>query len=160
MPDDWWTDDDQLVAVLADALDEARAVPPEFVEAGKAAYVWRTIDAELAALTYDSVADAELAGTLRADSATLRALTFASADLTIELEVTADALLGQVVPVEAGRVTAYAGPAADTLDRVEVGTAVIDELGFFVLRPVPAGSFRLLCRTASGITALTGWIHP
>lgn len=158
MPDDWLSDDDRLLAVLADALDDARAVPPRFVEAGKAAYAWRTIDAELAALTYDSAADLELAGVLRADSATLRALTFAAADLTIELELTAEALLGQISPVEAGDVTAYSGPVTDEVSTI--GTAVVDELGFFVLRPVPGEPFRLLCRTASGTTVLTGVVSP
>jgi len=157
MPDDWMTDDDRLLAVLADALDDARAVPPGFVEAGKAAYAWRTIDAELAALTYDSAVD-DLAGVLRADSATLRALTFAAAELTIELELTAEALLGQISPVEAGDATAYSGPVTDEVN--EIGTAVIDELGFFVLRPVPGEPFRLLCRTASGTTVLTGVVSP
>ena len=32
----------------------AEAVPPEFVEAGKNAFAWHNIDAELAQLTYDS----------------------------------------------------------------------------------------------------------
>ena len=52
-----WADDDQLFAALKEAMRAARAVPPEFVEAGKSAYAWRNIDAELASLTYDSTRD-------------------------------------------------------------------------------------------------------
>ncbi len=31
----WWTDDDQLIAALSDALSQARAVPREFIKIGK-----------------------------------------------------------------------------------------------------------------------------
>jgi hypothetical protein len=153
MASQWWNDDDQLLAVLKDALRTEEAQPREFVEAGKAAYAWRTVDAELAALTYDSAGDAGLVGVTRSESATLRALTFASADLTIELEVTPEALLGQITPVQAGSVSVQVGTA-------EVSSAPIDELGFFIIRPVPAGAFRLLCRTASGAAVLTALVSP
>ncbi|GAB3955588.1 hypothetical protein GCM10029976_098820 [Kribbella albertanoniae] len=49
-----WNDDGQLLEALRDALVTEQEVPRAFVEAGKAAFAWRTIDAELAALTYDS----------------------------------------------------------------------------------------------------------
>jgi hypothetical protein len=158
----WWTDDDRLLAALDDALGTAHAVPPEFVEAGKAAYAWRTIDAELAALTYDSATDAELVTATRAEPATLRALTFASAGLTIDLEVTPDEILGQFSPEQPGQVTAYAGTLAadDEPGTTDVGTAAVDELGFFIIRPLPVEPFRLLCRTTSGLTVLTGWVSP
>ena len=51
-----WGDDDHLLAALGEAVRAARAVPPEFTAAGQAAFTWRTIDAELAALTFDSAA--------------------------------------------------------------------------------------------------------
>lgn len=158
MPDEWWSDDDRLLATLEDAVSSAQAVPSSFLAAGKAVYAWRTIDAELADLTYDSAADPELLSAIRAESATLRALTFVSAGLTIEIEVTPEGLLGQISPVQAGQVTAYAGTADAGEENSGFGTAVIDELGFFVIRPLPAEAFRLLCRTASGVTVLTGLI--
>jgi hypothetical protein len=162
MSSQWWTDDDQLLAALDDALGTAKAVPPEFVEAGQAAYAWRMIDAELAALTYDSAGDAELVTATRAEPATLRALTFASTGLTIDLEVRPDELLGQLSPEQPGQVTAYAGTVAadDEPVTTEVGTAVVDELGFFIIRPLPAEPFRLLCRTTAGPAVLTGWVSP
>jgi Tfp pilus tip-associated adhesin PilY1 len=146
-----WSDD-ELFAALKQALRAAQNVPKEFIEAGKAAYAWHNIDAELAALTYDSAVSVG-AGTAvtRSEPATLRALTFAASQLTLELEVTGDALRGQLVPPQAGtiEVRTAAGPVAD---------AAVDEVGYFVIRPVPSGSFRLSCRTTSGITILTGWI--
>ena len=55
--------DDRLIEVLRRALAEADEVPTEVVAAARAAWTWRTIDAELAALVHDSTLDdQELAG--------------------------------------------------------------------------------------------------
>src|SRR5262249_22425095 len=97
-----WADDDQLFAALKEALRARQAVPPEFIEAGKSAYAWRNIDAELASLTYDSTRD--LVPSVRAETASIRALTFTSAHLIIELEVSGESLHGQVVPAGEGAV--------------------------------------------------------
>ena len=148
----WWSDDEQLLAELGEALRAARAVPRGFVEAGKAAYTWHDVDAELAALTYDSALDEQVfAAVNRAEPAPLRALTFVSTGLTVELEVTDDALLGQIVPPQPGELEEHLADG-------RVTTAPIDELGCFVVRPIPSGSFRLHCRTAGGAAVLTDWI--
>ena len=135
MTGQWWNDDAELLATLAEAVRAERAVPPAFVEAGKAAYTWRTIDAELAALVYDSASEPVLT---RAEVASLRALTFASAGLTIELEITDGGLLGQLVPPGRGEVEVQT--AVGTAARVSA-----DDVGFFAIRPVPTGRFRLRC---------------
>jgi hypothetical protein len=146
----WWSDDDQLLAALGDAQRTARDVPPDFVEAGKAAFAWRDIDAELAALTYDSARDTEREPAVsRAELALLRYLTFASEQVTIELEVTRDTVLGQIVPPQSGVLKVHVRDG-------EPVTAVIDEIGCFVLRPVPSGQFRLHCHLA-GADVVTDW---
>jgi hypothetical protein len=151
MAESW--DDDELLAALGQALAARRAVPREFVEAGQSAFAWRNIDAELAQLTYDSARGAEPEPALRAapEAASIRALTFTSAHLTIELEVTRDALVGQVIPVQAGtiEVQSQGGPAT---------AFPADEIGCFSIAPIPAGPFRLYCRTAAGVDAVTGWV--
>jgi hypothetical protein len=144
-------EDDALIAALQEALRARQAVPDEFVEAGKSAFAWRNIDAELARLTYDSVRDLELAASVRAEEATIRALTFTSARLTIELEVTSDAVLGQVVPGQTATIIVQPG-AAGTQTEVRA-----DEIGCFTIQPIPAGAFRLQCRTDTGTEVLTGW---
>ena len=144
-------DDDALLAALREALRAWEAVPPDFVEAARNAFAWHNIDAELAQLTYDSSRDAEYEPSLRAEAASIRALTFTSAHLTIELEVTEDSLLGQVIPAQAGVVTIQPRDGAET-------TVPADEIGCFSVRPIPSGAFRLHCRTASDVDALTGWI--
>jgi hypothetical protein len=149
-----WHDDDRLFTSLKEALREAEELPPRFVDVGKAAFAWHNIDAELADLTYDSsMAEVQPVGAMRAQDASLRALTYATADLTIEIEITADAVLGQILPPQAASASIYlaAGPVAET---------PVDDMGFFAIRPVPRSSFRLRCVTPAGLDIMTGLITP
>src|SRR5262249_53287072 len=128
--------------------------PERFVEAAKAAYTWHTVDAELAALTYDSAAQpagrpGHLAG-VRAESAPLRALTFTTSRLRIQIEVTGDALHGQIIPEEPAEI--------EVRPRSDRCPLEADEVGCFTIRPIPTGPFQLHCRTASGATVLTSSI--
>jgi len=144
-------DYEELLTALREALRAREAVPPEFVEAAKNAFAWHNIDAELAQLTYDSSRDSDYDASIRAEAASIRALTFTSTHLTIELEVTHDSLLGQIIPAQAGVIKIQPRDGAET-------EFPADEIGCFSIRPIPSGSFRLHCRTAGGIDALTGWI--
>jgi hypothetical protein len=144
-------DDEELLAALRHALAERQVVPPEFVEAAKNAFAWHNIDAELAELTYDSSRDAEPAPSTRAETASIRALTFTSAHLTIELEVTHDSLLGQIVPAQPGTIKVQLRDGAES-------TVPADGIGRFTIRPMPAGTFRLHCKTSADADALTSWI--
>ncbi|HKA97468.1 MAG TPA: hypothetical protein VKD66_14470 [Streptosporangiaceae bacterium] len=146
-----WDDDDTLLAALKEAVRARRAVPPEFVEAGKNAFAWHNIDAELAQLTYDSSRDLELVPSVRTESASIRALTFSSPHLTIELEVTPDSLVGQVIPAQSAVITIQPRSGAETV-------VPSDEIGLFSIRPIPPGPFRLYCRTDAGLDVMTGWI--
>ena len=150
VPDIW--DDEELLDALRQALAERRTVPPEFVEAAKNAFARRSIDidVELAELTYDSSRDAEPEPSTRAETASIRALTFTSAHLTLELEVTHDSLLGQIVPAQAGTIKVQLRDGAET-------TVPADRIGRFTIRPIPAGEFRLHCKTSADTDALTGW---
>jgi hypothetical protein len=53
----WWKDDDQLLAALGEALRSGRSMPAGFIPMGKAAFSWRGIDAELATPTHDPAVD-------------------------------------------------------------------------------------------------------
>jgi hypothetical protein len=149
MRDIW--DDEQLLAALREALGADEAVPPEFIELGKNAYAWHNIDAELAQLTYDSSHEPDRALSLRAEAASIRALTFTSAHLTIELEVSEDSVLGQVIPAQPGMIEIQGreGTTAST---------EADEVGCFLIRPIPDSPFRLRFRTADDTDILTGSI--
>jgi hypothetical protein len=147
---DIW-DDEQLLAALREALEADEAVPPEFIELGKSAFAWHNIDAELAQLTYDSSHEPQAAMSLRAEAASIRALTFTSAHLTIELEVSEDSVLGQVIPAQAGMIEIQ-GREGTT------ATIAADEVGCFLIRPIPDSPFRLRFHTADGSDILTGSI--
>ena len=150
------TDDDRFAADLAAALQGAD-VPQSFLDAGRAAFAWRGVDAELAELRLDTLTAG--AGSLRGDGpAAPRALSFAAGDLSIEIELHPDAVRGQLVPPTAGTVTLH------RINAAEVGAAeqhaTIDDLGWFVLSPAPRERFQLHVRTSTGRAALTGWITP
>jgi hypothetical protein len=151
MTSEWWNDDDALLASVKAALREADDVPISFIESGKASYTWHSIDAELAALSYDSAHDDLVGATTRAEQAELRSLTFDARGLSIELEIIAGTLHGQLVPPQAGTVEL----------RQEFGTvtpAEVNDAGYFTISPVPEGAFRLYCRTEGGATVLTDQI--
>ena len=148
MLEDW--DDEQLLAALGEAIKARAAVPAWFVQTGKNAYAWHNIDAELAQLTYDSRSDADAMAVTRSETASIRALTFTSARLSIELEVAEGSLLGQVVPPQAGTL--------ETRTEAGMTTSPVDEGGCFAVEPIPPGPFLLRFRTTDGVYVMTGWI--
>jgi hypothetical protein len=154
MTDDWT--DEELLAGLREALAARQAVPPGFVDAARGAFAWRTIDAELAQLTYDSLAGSGAAPVTRSEPASIRALTFTSPRLTIELEVAGDSLLGQVVPPQAATIQVQRQNSAGEDGDETVIEA--DQIGCFVIQPAPRGPFRLRCQTEASVDVLTGWI--
>ena len=150
MPDGLNWDDEQLLAALAEAMRARRRVPEWFVETGKNAYAWHNIDAELAQLTYDSSRDEDTVAAVRSEAASIRALTFTSPGLSIELEVGEGSLLGQIIPPRAGTLEVHTTAG--------VATSQVDETGFFVVEPKPTGRFRLRFRVADETDVLTGWV--
>jgi len=147
---DGW-DDEQLMAALRESMRARRAVPDWFLETGRSAYAWHNIDAELALLTYDSESDTDRAAIMRSEAASIRALTFTSAHMSIEIEVTGGSLLGQIIPPREGTIETQTRAGEST-------TTPIDEIGCFSVVPIPASPFRLRCRTTDGTDVLTGWI--
>ena len=116
MRNDW--DDDRLLRALGQALKARQAVPSWFIETGRNAFAWHNIEAELAQLTYDSNEDRLQAAVMRSETASIRALTFTSAHLSVELEVTGNSLLGQLLPAREGELEIHtrAGEISTTGD--------------------------------------------
>jgi hypothetical protein len=150
---------EDLLDTLRDALRLTDGVPPEVVAAAKESFTWRTIDAELAELSYDSLLTGELAGTR--GQVDVRTLSFEFGPLTVEIEVE-DApaasrcrLVGQVAP----RV-----PVSVEVHHVEVSTPIVtqpDPLGRFSFDDVERGPVRLLLRFAPAegpAMLLTEWV--
>lgn len=138
--------DDRLLADLGDAVRERAAVPDSFVAAAKAAFAWRTVDAELAALSADS--GPALAG-LRSGGPARHELLFTVDGLTIDVQVTESALQGLLDPADGGTVELHRASGA-------VETTTITD-GWFAFRPAPRGLVRLRVTTTSGRVAVTPW---
>ena len=132
-------EDDQLLTELRGAIDSQDAIPDRLVESAKAAYVWRTIDEELAQLQYDSLAEA---GAAVRSAETAVHLTFGASETFIEVDVTSDGILGQVIPPVA-EVRLIHGNG-DTV----VGTC--DEDGRFRFERPRSGPARLVAVRADG----------
>ena len=142
---------DPTFASLRSVIERADPVPPAVVEAARAAYTWRTIDAELAELTADS---AMATAGVRSSSAP-RLLTFEGAGVEVEVEVAQTGstrrLTGQLVPVGPARVTVrWSGGTQE---------AVADELGRFAVEGIPAGTVSLVVdRAGAEHPIVTSWI--
>jgi len=145
------TDDDRLLRELGTAVRDAGQVPESFLAAGRAAFAWRNVDLELAELTELTELTAPAPVAVRAEPAPLLSFTFAARDLTIEVEASGEALMGQVVPARPGRIELRPahGPTRDE---------PVDEVGWFAFRPPPSGMFRLYLHTTDGRQILTEWV--
>lgn len=148
---------ERLWRALAAVVGEGDPVPPEILQSGRDSFAWRTIDAELAALTYDSAAEHPATAVVRASEGP-RLVTFEAPDLTVEVEVTVlgarRRLIGQLVPPHQALVT---------VRHHQGGTVAVeaDELGRFRAEDLPAGLSSLRCQLAGmeeGATVVTDWI--
>jgi hypothetical protein len=131
-------------------------VPPELLAAAADAFSWRTIEAELAELVFDSQVDHDDVALVRGPPER-RLLSFHAARLTIDLEVTSTSssrgLVGQLAPPRQASVEIRVG---DTSIAVAA-----DDLGRFRAGPVPTGPMSLRCGVASGEPGppvVTDWV--
>src|ERR1039457_2062693 len=148
--DSW--DEEELLAALRQIFDSQREPPPaEIAEAGKRIFAWYDAGKDLAQLTYASASEADREPLTRTETADIRSMTFSSARITIELEFTADVVLGQVVPPQLTTLTMQLGNDRDT-------SLAADEAGYFSIRPAPPGKFRLRCQNDGDADVLTAWI--
>src|SRR3954452_3735878 len=147
---------DALLAELAEVVAQVDPVPSAVTDFARIALELRTVDAELAELTYDSAADAEQALAVRSGSSP-RMLSFEAGGLGIELEVTPSGdtrdLEGQLVPPQ----------AADIEIRHPARTFAVeaDEVGRFTAQGIPAGPVSLRCRlraVAMATPVTTEWL--
>jgi hypothetical protein len=146
-----WEDDQVLLAELNAALAEAALVPDEFVAAALGALTWRSIDVDLAVaeLTFDSAWDTELATRTRLANS-VRMLAFHGDGMSVEIEITAAGITGQLTPAVDARIGCQT--ATGTFDETTA-----DAVGCFVLRVPPSGPVRLHVRYGDRVVA-TSWI--
>jgi hypothetical protein len=149
-------DDDEAdpVGEPSQTAEPADAVPPDLVEAGIAVYTFRTLDAELAALAFDSAAGGD--EQLMPSERPARLLSFETADLTIEVEIIPQGetihLVGQILPPAVVQI--------DVRQQEVVSTGTTDGLGRFSLILPELGPFQLSLPYAGpkGGATMTDWI--
>ena len=157
MTDVWelWDDDDVLESELRRLATLADPVPAAVLEVAKAGLAWRTIDAELAELSYDSMLEGAGAG---ARGGAGRELTFEAGGFVVDLQVSdpadpfdAGSLLGQLVPSQ---------PAViEIRTPTEVVEVTADGLGRFRAPHPGPGPISLRCRLGErGTTIATDWV--
>ena len=142
--------DDELAARLGRLLAHVDPVPATVLAAAKASATWRSIDAELASLMYDSVLDSdELVGVRGGGN---RLLTFSSPDATIEVEVLGGgrSLVGQVTGVAPVRLEICSREGARATES--------DALGHFSCEGVPPGPVSVRATGANGTVIQTEWV--
>ena len=133
-------EDADLLAELGRMISHVDPVPPELLATAEASLILHTIDADLAALTYDSAVDSGMA-LVRGPSAT-RMLTFEAQEVTVELEAVTVAtrrrLVGQLVPAQPGQI--------EVRHRGGIVPATADDLGRFVTSDIEPGPVSLRIR--------------
>ncbi len=142
--------DDDLLATLGQALAAADPMPDHVAAGARAAFTWRTIDAELAELVFDSAN--ELAGVRSED--VNRQVTFQAPGVEIEVMVIDDStrrLVGQLIPPAEMDVELVAGDV--------VTSQRTDHLGRFTFDLAEPGPVRLVVLGADGeILVQTEWV--
>ncbi len=149
-------DDTELEEELRRVAVRFEPVPADLMRLAAGAYIWRTIDADLAEIVFDSAVDHDEAALVRGPQPG-RLLSFRSSGLTIDVEVTGTGsqrdLIGQLVPPQWAAIEIRQGDDVSTLDA--------DELGRFSAGPLRSGPIRLRCRTEAqtGLRrVVTDWV--
>lgn len=144
---------DAALRALGEVLRAEDGPPSDLVASAKALYTWRTVDAELAALTFDSIASADLAGVRSGDAA--RSVTFETAAVVIDVEISPAGarfdLVGSLAPADARSLT---------LQHVDGGTTEVsvDGLGRFRVAGVAPGTVRFVVEASDTARVVTDWV--
>ncbi|MFJ5726884.1 hypothetical protein [Streptomyces paradoxus] len=145
--------DEELDAgMLEEELRQAAAVldpvPAELQQIAVDAFALHDLDARVAELTFDSLVDAL---PVRGATDVPRMLTFRAGEVTVDVEVTAQGLMGQVLPPQPARIEILGGPRPGS-------PLTADDLGRFSGDVPPAGPFALRLNTG-GDVVVTEWLR-
>lgn len=152
MTDDAEFDAEFDSGLLEEELRQAAAVldplPPALLQIAVDAYALHDLDARVAELTFDSLVDAI---PVRGATDVPRMLTFTAGEVTLDVEVTAEGLMGQVLPPQPARVEVLGGPQT-------TAPLTADDLGRFTTATPPSGPFALRLRTHDDVV-VTEWLR-
>jgi hypothetical protein len=137
-------EDERLLLELRAIVNHGDPVPRAVIDAAIASFTWRTIEAELARIVFDSAVDQEVLAVVRG-GAEPRLLTFEAPGLSVEVEVAPVGprrrLVGQLIPPQPARIEVR--HADGTL------TVTADRLGRFHAAEVSAGLVSLRCHLSA-----------
>jgi hypothetical protein len=146
--------DDELLARVRATFEALDPLPEGVLAAGRSALGWRTPSSVLAGLTGDLAG--RVAGGVRGGG--IRALTFASPGLTVEVEAARTGqdreITGRLIPPS--DVVVYV--RHPDLEPGEM-TARVEATGLFCLPRVPEGVVSLDLRFPDGTSVVTSWIR-
>ncbi|MFC7818858.1 MULTISPECIES: hypothetical protein [unclassified Streptomyces] len=150
--DEAFGNDELGTDLLEEELRQAAAildpVPAELRRIAVDAFALHDLDARVAELTFDSLVDAV---PVRGATEPPRMLTFRADDVTVDVEVTEDGLIGQLLPPGPADVEVLSGPRAHAL-------LTADDLGRFTGGAPPTGPFALRLRTGADVV-VTEWLR-
>ncbi len=127
----------QLIELLRQGLETTDPVPADVTEFAMAALTWRTIDAELAAIAFDSASEDTPAGVR--GPASERMISYETSKLSVDVEYRSATrrLIGQIAPPQ---------PATIELHHSKgISTTVADDLGRFAFEGVEPGPVSIVC---------------
>ncbi|KUO16128.1 hypothetical protein AQJ91_37645 [Streptomyces dysideae] len=153
MNDEVPLDDEEFDAgLLEEELRRAAVIldplPAELRQIAVEAYALHDLDARIAELTFDSVVDAI---PVRGAGDVPRMLTFRAGEVTVDVEVTAQGLMGQVLPPQPARIEVLSGPQS-------AAPLLADDMGRFTTDAPLSGPFALRLRTG-GEVVVTEWLR-
>lgn len=149
--------DERLIGELRAVFADIDPVPPLVIETAKASLGWRRLDADLAELLSDSALEEQPFALARGTETPARAVTFSSAELTIDVEVHVDdqarTLLGQLSPPAPATIEIETAAQAPPL------STAADRLGRFRIQLPGGGAIRLRVVVADQAQSVeTSWI--
>jgi hypothetical protein len=142
-------DDDELMSWLRRVCAQVDRVPAVVVDGGRAAFLTRRMDEELAELLLDSSLPG---GQVRGDQEDVRLLSFEWADVSLEIQLE---YVDDQVSLR-GLVTGTSGAIGLELDG-ELRDLPIDTAGTFGTQ-LPRGAARFRLRTDDGTRVATSWV--
>lgn len=143
-----WSDE-ELLRELRAALGES-SVEESAIRAARAAFAWRTIDAELEILSLENLQHNDSALVRDSGADRRHMLAFHGERMTVEIEIDDAGIVGQLTPARPGQVTLVTPDGPQT-------TTQADDLGCFALPPPAPGPMRLDCRVGAD-RFLTEWV--
>ncbi|MEU6223296.1 hypothetical protein [Streptomyces sp. NPDC047042] len=143
-------DNDLLEETLRQAAAIMDPVPAQLQQTAVEAYALYSLDIQLAELTFDSLVHGiPVRGAVDAP----RMLTFRTDELTVDIEVTAHGLMGQLLPPQGARIEVLNGPQLASPPALTA-----DDMGRFAGDLHVTGPFALRLRTDAEVV-MTEWLR-